>query len=578
MIAIIPAYGDGELLNFYTRILAGKPLINYTIEAARKSKYIDRTHVSTNSRVIEAAANDLGVEVSFWDSTVLDSKNSNLQYIIEQLQSENDKKQDFVVLKPSTPLRSSNDIDSAFELFLEKNADSLASFCETIYSPIKAKKIVNDRVSDFFIDSSDINIEHEPDKAYVSNNAIFIFSYDFYERNGINCSGSTLPFVMVPNHCIEINSLSDFEYAEFLLVKNNQEISAIKESDIYKVLYNNSIRSSIQKLDNTGIGFITVINDSNKIMGIVTDGDFRRAVLSGVSLDDPIMTIANSKFAYLRDGYSKEEMENIFFNNDIGHIPVINNDELQEIILRKNIPFIKNRKKDEKHLNIPVVIMAGGIGNRLKPFTHIMPKPLIPIGNKPLIEIIIERFRESGVNEFYLSLNYKANMIKAYFEERSIAKHLNYIVEDIPLGTAGALKKLKGIINSTFIVSNCDIIIKSNYNKIIEFHNQGKYDLTLVACMHHFTIPYGICSIEEGGCLKEISEKPEFDYLVNTGMYILEPKIIDLIPDNTFYHITQLIEDLKINNGRVGVYPVYEKSWIDVGQWNEYRKAVKYLQ
>jgi len=145
----------------------------------------------------------------------------------------------------------------------------------------------------------------------------------------------------------------------------------------------------------------------------VTDGDFRRAVLSGISLDDPIISIANNKYTYLNDGYSKEEIENAFFNNDIGHIPVIKNNELQEIILRKNIPFIKDNKKEEKHLDIPVVIMAGGIGTRLKPFTHIMPKPLIPIGNKPLIEIIIDRFKDSGVNEFYLSLNYKANMIKA---------------------------------------------------------------------------------------------------------------------------------------------------------------------
>ena len=222
--------------------------------------------------------------------------------------------------------------------------------------------------------------------------------------------------------------------------------------------------------------------------------------------------------------------------------------------------------------------MAGGKGTRLEPFTYIMPKPLIPIGNKPIIEIIIERFAEFGINEFYISLNYKANMIKAYFEGRPISEFLHYILEDSPLGTAGALKKLKDLIKSTFIVSNCDIIVKSDYSKIIDFHKSGKYDLTLVASMHHYTIPYGVCYVENGGDLKEISEKPEYDFLINTGMYVLEPNVIDFIPENTFYHITHLIDNLKKNNRKVGVYPVYEKSWIDVGQWEEYKNAIKYLQ
>jgi NDP-sugar pyrophosphorylase family protein len=169
-------------------------------------------------------------------------------------------------------------------------------------------------------------------------------------------------------------------------------------------------------------------------------------------------------------------------------------------------------------------------------------------------------------------------MIKAFFEELPIAKYLHYITEDIPLGTAGALKKLKNIVNTTFIVSNCDILIKDDYSKIVDFHKAGNYDLTLVASMQHYTIPYGVCYIENGGDLKGISEKPEYDYLVNTGMYVLEPGVIDFIPDNTFYHITHLIEDLKKNNRRIGVYPVYEKAWIDIGQWEEYKNAIKHFK
>jgi len=491
--------------------------------------------------------------------------------LFEKIISENGIK-DFIFLNPSAPFRTSHDIDSACKTYLEKKADSLIS-CYEADSPEKIKGVINNRIDRFFAES-----DKEDDKNYVFNDAIFIFNSKYYKSNGINCSKDTLPYILSYNHSFEVNHSLDFEFAEFLILKNGKEISTIKEDDNYKVFYNLSIRDSIKKLDATGIGFIGVTDDSNKLLGIVTDGDFRRAVLSGVSLDNPIISIANKNFIYLKQGYLIDEMENVFLNNDIAHIPVINNGELQEIILRKNIPYIRKNNAEERILNIPVVIMAGGTGTRLKPFTHIMPKPLIPIGNKPLIELIIERFQNSGISEFYLSLNYKANMIKAYFEGREIAKNFHYLTEEFPMGTAGALKKLKGIIDSTFIVSNCDIIIKSDYKKIIESHIQGKYDLTLVACMQHLKIPYGICSIEEGGCLKEISEKPEFDYLVNTGMYVFEPSILDFIPDNTFFHITQLIEELKRRNKRIGVYPVYENSWIDVGQWEEYRKAIKYLK
>jgi len=378
---------------------------------------------------------------------------------------------------------------------------------------------------------------------------------------------------------VHIDTLMDFEYAEFMILKNNSNnnLSALVDTERYKVSCLLTIRESIKKLDETGIGFIVVVNQTDEVMGVVTDGDFRRAILSGVSLDMPISGITNSNFISIHEGYSKEELENVFLN-DIAQVPVIRKGMLKEIILRQNLPIITNENLVPRILDVPVVIMAGGKGTRLEPFTHIMPKPLIPIGNKPIIEVIMDRFAEFGINEFYISLNYKANMIKAYFEERPLSSSINYIIEDIPLGTAGALKKLKDIIHSTFIVSNCDIIVKSDYKKIIDFHKDGKYDLTLVASMHHYTIPYGVCYVENGGDLKEISEKPEYDYLINTGMYVLEPDVIDYIPENKFYHITHLIEDLKKNKRRVGVYPVYEKSWIDVGQWEEYRNAIKYLQ
>jgi dTDP-glucose pyrophosphorylase/CMP-N-acetylneuraminic acid synthetase len=569
MIAIIPAIGESEWFNSLSlKNLAGKSVLAYTLEAAAGSKYIEKTYVITGSKEIATLASSYGAEIFLENYS-----QQELLTVIKVIQEENgNKTKDFVVLGPANPIRTATDIDAAYEKFLDKGAESLISCSEWDESPNQKKIIINGNVREVLITSNN------EEKFYLLNSAIFVFSYRYLIQNGINYSEKSFPYPLAEGHAFEIKSPLDLDFAEFLFLKNNKEVSSIKDNDQYKVLSSLTIRESIKKLDYTGIGFITIVNENNKIMGIVTDGDFRRAVLTGISLDDPIISIANKNFTYLNEGYSREELENIFFNNDIAQVPVLKNNELQEIILRKDIPFIKKNLPEEPALRVPVAIMAGGIGTRLKPFTHVMPKPLIPIGNKPLIELIIDRFQETGINEFYLLINYKANMIKAYFEGRSINNKLQYITEEFPMGTAGALKKLKGTILSTFIVSNCDIIIKSDYKKIVDFHKQGSYDLTLVACMQHFKIPYGICLIEEGGCLKEITEKPEFDYLVNTGMYILEPAILDVIPDNTFYNITDLIEDLKKLNKKIGVFPVYENSWIDVGQWDEYRKALKYLE
>jgi NDP-sugar pyrophosphorylase family protein len=174
-------------------------------------------------------------------------------------------------------------------------------------------------------------------------------------------------------------------------------------------------------------------------------------------------------------------------------------------------------------------------------------------------------------------VNYKANILKAYLENSDVADKINYIEEEKPLGTAGALKFLESKINSPFFVSNCDIIIKDDYTEIYKFHNEGNFDLTIVASLQYHKIPYGVCKIKEGGELTEITEKPEYNFLVNTGMYLLNPDVLKLIPENTFYNITDLIDSMKKSGRRVGVYPVSERSYLDVGQWGEYKNVLKIL-
>ena len=232
---------------------------------------------------------------------------------------------------------------------------------------------------------------------------------------------------------------------------------------------------------------------------------------------------------------------------------------------------------EDKKLNLPVVIMAGGRGTRLAPLTNVWPKPLIPVNQKTIVEDIMDRFVEVGCNDFYLSVNYKAEVIQQYFDNLNYPFYkITYIREKKPLGTAGSLYLLKDKIQSTFFVSNCDILIEEDYAAIYEYHRTHQNEITIVAAIKSFSIPYGTIETGDGGQLKSIQEKPEFSFKINTGMYILEPNLLQEIPKNNFLHITTLIEKLHQEGRKVGVFPVSEGSWKDIGNWEEYiKKFVK---
>jgi len=340
---------------------------------------------------------------------------------------------------------------------------------------------------------------------------------------------------------------------------------------------NAAIKQAMKKLDAGSIGFLCIYKN-NKLFGVITDGDIRRAILNDIPLNTSVEKITNTNFTFLSENYTKQEVDYIFKNTHVKHIPVVNkNNELIEIITEDVFYKIKPDTKQNK-IDAKVVIMAGGKGTRLMPFTQIIPKPLIPLGDKSMIEIIMQEYNKYGISDFYISVNYKASMIKAYFKDIKHAYNIKYIDEDKPLGTAGALKFVENEFNKPFFVANCDIIIKTDYAKIYDFHITGNYDITLAASMQHYQIPYGVCEISKGGELIKINEKPEYDFLVNTGMYILSPEILKHIPENKFYHITHLIEDVKSKGRKIGVFPVSEKSWIDIGQTEQYVKGLQILE
>ena len=202
-------------------------------------------------------------------------------------------------------------------------------------------------------------------------------------------------------------------------------------------------------------------------------------------------------------------------------------------------------------------------------------KPLVPINDKTMLEHIFDRFNRYGCSKYYISVNYKSSLIQFYLKQQNLPYTINYFEEDKPLGTAGSLSLLKNDLKETFFVSNCDILIEQDYSEILKYHRENHNELTVIAALKNYSIPYGTIDTGENGQLIMLSEKPNFIFKINSGMYILEPHLLDYIPENKIFHITTLIEKINKRNGKVGVFPVSEKSWKDVGEWDEYVRNIK---
>ena len=341
---------------------------------------------------------------------------------------------------------------------------------------------------------------------------------------------------------------------------------------------NITIRQAMKKLSQSGEKCLIITDEKSNLLGTLSDGDLRKAILKGAAVGDHVTDVYQQRPTVLVEGnYSLKDAKKLFTKNKFDLIPVVDEKcKLVDILFWETVLQNGENQREQK-LDIPVVIMAGGKGTRLEPFTKVLPKPLVPIHEKPVIEHIIERFTEVGVRNFILTVNYKASIMKAFFEELAPDFSVEFLEEQEPLGTAGSLRLLEGRFNTPFMVTNSDIIIKADYPDLYAFHRENGYDITLVASMKNYTIPYGTCELNGDGYLKNINEKPEYDVLVNTGLYVLNPAILGLIPKEKLYHITHLIEDSQENGKKVGVYPIDDDAWVDVGQWAEYQKAIERL-
>jgi NDP-sugar pyrophosphorylase family protein len=267
---------------------------------------------------------------------------------------------------------------------------------------------------------------------------------------------------------------------------------------------------------------------------------------------------------------AKEYMKNF----SVEALPILDNDHNIVSVILWNDDEIEPKR----NLKVPIVIMAGGLGKRLYPYTKILPKPLIPIGEIPIVEHIINRFNRYGSNQFYLVVNHKKNMIKAYFNEIKKAYKVDYVDEDKPLGTGGGLSLLKGKIESTFILSNCDILIQEDYEKIYNFHKNENNLITMVCSLKNIQIPYGVIEISEKGEIESMKEKPELSFFTNTGMYIVEPNIIEELVEDKPIDFPDIIEQYRAKGEKIGIYPISENSWMDMGQIDEMEEMRRRLE
>ena len=321
---------------------------------------------------------------------------------------------------------------------------------------------------------------------------------------------------------------------------------------------------------------LLIVTNSNRYYSMLSIGDIQRAIIKGISLDKSVEGILRRKVTVCSIDDDRNTVTQYIKEHKIEFMPIIDScNNIVEVFYWKDL-FGSGIGYRSDYFDLPVVIMAGGKGTRLRPLTNVLPKPLIPIGEQTMMEDIMDRFVECGCHDFYVSVNYKADTIKRYFYNLDKPQyHISYFQEDKPLGTAGSLHLLKDRIKDTFFVSNCDIVIDEDYGEILKYHRDNHNEITVVAAIKNMAIPYGTLETRTDGLLCDIKEKPEYTFKINTGMYILESHLIDEIPRDEFYHITTLIEKLMNEGRRVGVYPINEGSWIDIGNWDEYLRYIR---
>ncbi len=333
-----------------------------------------------------------------------------------------------------------------------------------------------------------------------------------------------------------------------------------------------TIIQAMEKIDTNAKGIVYVTDGEGKLIGSLSDGDIRRWILRTGKIDSSI-TGAICREVKSLSIVDVKKAEKFLEREKICSVPIINDKkEIVDVYFSNKDYVTKSCERIFALKDIPIIIMAGGRGMRLNPYTKILPKPLIPVEDIPILERIMNRFYQFGVDEFYLTINYKKEMIKSYFHDANPEYRINYVEENEPLGTAGSISLIDRTFDKPVVVTNCDILIEANYGDVLNYHIASENDMTIVSSLKNTSIPYGVLHSKEQGVITSMEEKPQISYLINTGMYVINPEFLKLIPKNKTYHMTDLAEQLIQDGKKVGMYPISENSFLDMGELEELKK------
>ncbi len=322
----------------------------------------------------------------------------------------------------------------------------------------------------------------------------------------------------------------------------------------------------IKIIDDSASGIALIVDSDDHLLGTVTDGDIRRAILRGRALTDPVVSIMNENPSFARVNDDRESIFAPMRHKGIKQIPIL--DENRRVV---NLIMLDDMIKTAKKENW-VVLMAGGKGTRLYPLTSDCPKPLLQVGDKPILETILESFIGYGFSRFFISVNYKAEMIEEYFGDGSKwGIQIEYLRESEQLGTAGALSLLPCSTKEPLLVMNGDLLTKVNFDHLLDFHDEHRADATMCVREYKVQVPYGVVQLDKHR-LTGIVEKPVQQFFVSAGVYVLSPQVLDMIPKNKYLDMPSVFDQLIQKKSETAVFPVREY-WIDIGRIMDFEKA-----
>lgn len=343
------------------------------------------------------------------------------------------------------------------------------------------------------------------------------------------------------------------------------------------ILFNQSIKDGLKQLDTTAKKLLLVVSESGHLLGTLSDGDIRRALLRGCELNATLDGVYNANCISLNiNDFNTQTAISICTEKLITGIPIVT--DTHEIVdFFDHQRPIHSLKLSHNKLDIPVVIMGGGKGTRMKPLSDIFPKPLIPINGKAMISHVMDFFEQYGIQSFFITLNYKSHLMIAYCDSLETTYNIEYAIESSFMGTAGGLSLIENQLPQTFIISNCDALAKTDISALVNDHHEKQAVLTVVCSIQHHQIPYGRVHYENGGKIRSIEEKPELSMAINTGVYVADKRALAYIDPTRVFHMTDLIQTLIDQGLPVHCYLINEKEFIDFGQWDAYKQASNLL-